>query len=331
MTMRRPREMDSGTLTFRDWTTWYRISGDLDDARRRERAPLVVLHGGPGFAHDYLLPLAALAKSGRPVVHYDQLGCGRSTHLPDASSEFWTVELFLEELDNLLDGLALADGYHLLGHSWGGALAAEHAVRRPSGLRTLTIADAPASMDMWVAEADRLRAALPKDVQDVLLRHEQEDTTRSPEYQHAVDVFLARHVCRVEPMPDELARSVAQMVADPTVYLTMNGPSEFHVTGTLRRWSIVERLHSISVPTLLVNGRHDEATEVVMRPFADRVPDFRWHVFENSSHLPHLEETAAYLEVIRAFLEQQEAAGGTTEGMAPGPAPGPAQCATQHE
>jgi L-proline amide hydrolase len=109
-------------------------------------------------------------------------------------------------------------------------------------------------------------------------------------------------------MPDDLARSVAQMVADPTVYLTMNGPSEFHVTGTLRDWSIVERVHAINVPTLLVNGRFDEATDAVMQPFADRIRDVRRHVFANSSHLPHLEETEAYLEVVRAFLDEHDEA-----------------------
>ena len=72
--------------------------------------------------------MADLSRSGRPVVHHDQLGNGNSTHLARSGADFWTVDLFLDELDNLLDKLGIASAYHLLGQSWGGMLAAEHAV-----------------------------------------------------------------------------------------------------------------------------------------------------------------------------------------------------------
>ena len=87
------RAVHEGTAPFRDWSTWYRVTGDLG----AEKAPLVVLHGGPGCTHHYVLALAALADSGRAVVHYDQLGGGASTHLPEKGADFWTVELFLED------------------------------------------------------------------------------------------------------------------------------------------------------------------------------------------------------------------------------------------
>src|SRR2546429_3005911 len=129
-----------GNAKFGDYQTWYRITGELS----AEKAPLVVLHGGPGCVHDYLLPVAAIAETGRPVIHYDQLGNGRSTHLRDKPPEFWTVQLFLDELKSLVDTLGIADRYLVLGQSWGGMLAAEHAVLRPAGLRGLVIADSPA-------------------------------------------------------------------------------------------------------------------------------------------------------------------------------------------
>ena len=97
------------------------------------------------------------------------------------------------------------------------------------------------------------------------------------------------------------------MEADPTVYHTMNGPSEFHVIGTLKRWSIVDRLDRIAVPTLLISGRHDEATPAVVQPFADRIKDVRWEIFENSAHLPHIEETARCLRVVGDFLDAHDA------------------------
>jgi L-proline amide hydrolase len=291
-----------GFADFRGWRTWYRITGDLQSGP----PPLVVLHGGPGMAHDYLLRLTALAETGRAVIHYDQLGCGRSTHLPDKGPEFWQVPLLVDELANLLAHLDLARGYHVLGQSWGGMLAAEHAVLRPPGLRSVVIADSPAAMALWLQEAGKLRALLPPDVQATLVQHETDGTTDSAEYQAAVRVFYDRHVCRI-PWPPELEATFAQMQADPTVYYTMNGPSEFHCIGTIKDWSIIDRLDQIAVPTLLISGRHDEATPAVVQPFADRVPDVRWRIFEQSSHLPHIEETEAFLAEVRGFLGAADA------------------------
>ena len=287
----------TATAAFRGWTTWYRITGDLASGR----TPLVVLHGGPGAAHNYLLRYAELAETGRPVIHYDQLGVGNSTHLPDQGADFWQVPLFVEELDNLLAHLGIAGRYHLLGQSWGGMLAAEHAVRRPAGLRGLVISNSPASMDLWLQEANKLRALLPPDVQSTLLDHEAAGTTDSEAYNAAVRVFYDRHVCRV-PWPPEVEASFAAIAADPTVYHTMNGPSEFHCIGTIKTWSIIDRLSAIAAPTLLISGRHDEATPAVVQPFADHIPDVRWQIFQESSHMPHVEEPEACLATVEAFL-----------------------------
>ncbi|HKT04230.1 MAG TPA: proline iminopeptidase-family hydrolase [Rugosimonospora sp.] len=297
-----PEPSRTGTVAFRDWQTWYRVTGELDSGR----SPLVVLHGGPGAAHNYTLRIARIAEQGRPVIHYDQLGIGNSTHLPDAGPDFWTVELFLAELDNLVGALGLADRYHVLGQSWGGMLAAEHAVRRPAGLAALVIANSPASMELWLAEANRLRGLLPDEVQQTLRAHEAAGTTDHPDYRAATEVFNARHVCRVVPNPPEVAASFALIDADPTVYHTMNGPNEFHVVGTLKDWSVVDRLDRVAVPTLLVSGRHDEATPATVRPYADRIPGARWHIFEDSSHMPHVEEEDAYLRLVGAFLTEND-------------------------
>ena len=285
-----------GTVAFGEYETWYRVTGELGGA-----TPLVVLHGGPGCTHDYVLRIADVAATGRPVVHYDQIGAGRSSHRPDAPPEFWNVQLFLDELDNLLTALGIAERYALLGQSWGGMLAAEHAVRRPAGLRGLIISDSPASMPLWVAAAGDLRAELPPEVDAALTRHETAGTTDTDEYQKAMRVFYDRHVCRI-PWPAEVARTFAYLDEDPTVYHTMNGPSEFHVIGTLRDWSIVDRLDAVAVPTLLISGRYDEATPATLQPYADRIPDVRWQLFEHSSHMPHVEEPERFTAVVADFL-----------------------------
>ena len=295
-----PVATSEGTVAFRDWKTWYRISGDLSTGV----TPLVVAHGGPGCTHDYVLSIAALSESGRPVIHYDQLGAGNSTHLREKGADFWTVQLFLDELDNLLEKLAIKDNYHLLGQSWGGMLGAEHAIRQPEGLRSLVISNSPASMTLWVAEAKKLRAAMPAEERDALDRHEAAGTTDDPEYLAATAAFYARHVCRVVPNPPEVLRTEEHLLNDPTVYHAMNGPNEFFVIGTLRDWTVVDRVQQISVPTLLASGRYDEATPATVQPYFDAIPDVRWEIFEESSHMPFVEEPERYLEVVGAFLAQ---------------------------
>ncbi|NAZ82653.1 proline iminopeptidase-family hydrolase [Kineococcus sp. R8] len=287
-------------VDVRGHRTAVRTTGDVAAAR-----PLVVLHGGPGCTMDYVLSIADLAERGIPVVHYDQLGNGRSTHLPDADPASWTVELFLDELDAVLGHLGIAGEYDLLGQSWGGMLAAEHAVRRPAGLRHLVIANSPASMPLWLEAAAGLRAGLPAAVRAALDEHEAAGTTDSPAYVAATQEFYARHVCRIQPMPPEVAETFAWIDRDPTVYHAMNGPNEFHVVGTLRDWSVVDRLPAVDVATLVVNGRHDEATDACVAPFVERIPGARWVRFEESSHMPHVEERERYLDVVGRFLRDQ--------------------------
>jgi L-proline amide hydrolase len=288
-----------GFVPYGDYETWFRVTGDLDS----EMTPLVVAHGGPGCSHDYLISLAEIARTGRPVIHYDQVGGGRSTLLPDKGADFWTVEFFLDELDNLLHAHGIADQYFLLGQSWGGMLAAEHAIRRPKGLQALVISNSPASMELWVSEAKLMRAALPPEVEAALDRHEAAGTTSDPEYLAAQQVYYDEHVCRVVPNPPEVLRITEFLERDSTVYNTMNGPNEFFCIGTLRDWSVVDRVDQIIAPTLLLSGRHDEATPATVQPYFDRIPDVRWEIFEASSHMPFIEEPERYRDVVTSFLE----------------------------
>jgi L-proline amide hydrolase len=299
------QSVTTGTVDFDGHQTWYRITGRLNpDA---ERAPVVILHGGPGAAHNYCLAMTSLADDGRAVVHYDQLGCGNSTHLPDADPDFWTPALFVRELRNLVNTLGLRR-FHLLGQSWGGMLGPEVVLSDDSGILSLSICDSPASMPLWLAAANQLRAQLPAEVQETLSRHEAAGTTDSAEYLAAEDVFYDRHVCRIRPRPAEVAASFDQIDDDPTVYHTMNGPSEFHVIGSLKDWSVIDRLDRISVPTLVIAGEFDEALPMVWQPFVDRIPDVRAHVIADASHMPHVEQPAEFTQVVGNFLRQHDPA-----------------------
>lgn len=290
-----------GYIPFRGFRVWYRIVGEAEEPGK---LPVLTLHGGPGAAHDYLESLDALAGTGRRVIYYDQLGCGRSDqpHDPD----LWTVPLFVEEVGVVRDALGL-DNVHILGQSWGGMLGMEYALTQPRGLASLIVASSPASMIQWVEEANRLRAELPPEVQATLLRHEEAGTTDDPAYEEAMLVFYRRHVCRLDPWPEYVVRTFDQLARNPEVYNTMNGPSEFHVVGKLKDWDIIDRLGEIRVPTLITSGRYDEATPAIAETIHRGIPNSEWVLFEESSHMPHAEEPARYRAVVADFLERVEA------------------------
>ncbi|WP_396916595.1 proline iminopeptidase-family hydrolase [Mycolicibacterium sp.] len=294
------------TVPFREHETWVQVT--TPEAARPETLPLFVLHGGPGMAHNYVANIAALAdETGRTVIHYDQLGCGNSTHLPDVPADFWTPELFVDEFHTVRAALGI-ERYHVLGQSWGGMLGAEIAVRQPDGLESLSICNSPASMQLWLQGAAELREQLPPEMLAAMIRHEADGTVDDPAYIEATLEFYRRHVCRVTPMPKDFADSEAQMIAEPTVYHTMNGPNEFHVIGTLRDWSIIERLPSITAPVLVVAGEFDEATPATWQPYVDHIADVRSHVFPDSSHCTHLEKPEEFRAVIAEFLHEHDLA-----------------------
>ncbi len=287
-----------GYIPFKGYQTWYRIVGDGD------KTPLLCLHGGPGATHDYLESLDAMADTGRRVIYYDQLGCGRSA-IDVSKPELWTVELYVEEVDVVRRALGL-DRIHLLGQSWGGMLAMEYMITQPQGVASLTIASSPASMHQWVAEANRLRELLPAEVQKTLLEHETAGTTSSQQYKDATKVFNDRHVCRLLPYPDYMKRSFDYLDEGGEVYNTMNGPNEFHVIGTIRDWDVRASLGKINAPTLVTSGRHDEATPLIAETVKHGIPGAQWVIFENSSHSAHVEEADRYMQVLAQFISQYD-------------------------
>jgi L-proline amide hydrolase len=289
-------------MKWQHGSTWYRVVGDL----KNSKTPVMILHGGPGAGHNYCEPIAeVLAQTGRAAVLYDQIGCGNSTHLPDKPKEFWTPELFMEELVLLTEHLGISNKYDIVGQSWGGMLGMQFAITQPKGLNAMVIADSPASMEVWVSEANKLRKELPPEVEATLLKHEAAETTEDPEYVAAVDVFYSRHLCRI-PQPPYVVASFEQMAADPTVYHTMNGPSEFHVIGSLKHWDIRPQLKEITTPTLLVSGQYDEATPAMVKEINGLIPGSKWELFAESSHMPHVEEPAKFKRVVSEFLDSTD-------------------------
>ncbi len=287
-----------GYVPFNGYQTWYRIVGEHSSLGK---LPLLCLHGGPGAPSYYLDPLARMAETGRQVIFYDQLGCGRSDQ--PSNPAMWTIDLFLDELRTVRAALDL-NRVHILGQSWGGMLLLEYALTQPDGVASLTLASTAASIPAWVSEANRLLRDLPADVQETLRVHEAAGTTDSPEYAMAGEVFYRRHVCRTDPWPEYFTAAMDNLRAE--VYNTMWGPSEFHATGTLRDWDVTDRLGEITIPTLITCGRYDEASPSLAETMQRGIPDARLAVIEDASHMAHGEQQGEYLRVLTAFLEDVE-------------------------
>ena len=276
--------------------TWFRVVGELGSGR----APLLCLHGGPGSTHHYFAPLERLATEGRAVVLYDQLGCGRSDRPVEIE---WSLGVFLDELAALRSELGL-DRVHLLGTSWGGMLALEHALSGFGGLSSLVLSSTLASAEEWESEVRRLRDELPADVLAVLVEHDRAGDYETPEYERAEAVFNARHFYRGDEEPPELERMSPERGRES--YRAMWGPNEWTLTGALRGWDVRPRLHELDVPALVIRGRYDLSTEPIAATLVRGLPQAREVIFEESSHTPVLEETERYLEVVGGFLRETE-------------------------
>lgn len=301
----------SGTVRFRIPSTndiaetSYSIWGNLSS----KKVPLICVHGGPGIPHDYLLPISLISTDYTiPVVMYDQVGCGRSTHFSPHQyhPSFFTIDLFLAELDNLIRCLGITV-YDLFGHSWGGMLISSYALTQPAGLRKLILCSTPSSMKTFVQVGAELRSFLPLEIQASL------SDPLSPEHATAAMELHRRHLCRVEPFfPEELMTSLHSLAENDTVHHAMNGgpstPASVDINGSLKDWSVVSELGLVTEKTvpggvLLINGYFDSAQDACILPwFSKTKARVKWVQFALSSSMPHLEETDRFVGVVGRFL-----------------------------
>jgi proline-specific peptidase len=276
-----------GYLPVPGGMVWYRKVGAA------QGVPLLVLHGGPGAGSEYLEPLAELADE-RPVIFYDQLGCGRSER--PGSPSLWRLDRFVTEVAMVRRMLGLGE-VHLYGHSWGGWLAIEYLLGHQDGVLSVTLASTSASIPEHARELKALRDGLPEDIAAVLDREELDH----PDYRAALVEFYQRHLCRLPMWPPQLDRAMTQ-AGDSAAYEALMGPNELVLTGSLRDWDRTAELPSITIPALVTAGRFDEISPNCAETLSRGLPRARLRIFERSAHMPHLEEPSSYLAEVRSFL-----------------------------
>ncbi|MHC0036428.1 proline iminopeptidase-family hydrolase [Pseudoneobacillus sp. C159] len=273
---------------------WYRKVGD------GQGVPLLVLHGGPGGMTMDSDPLVSLGDE-RPIIYYDQLGCGRSDRSND--STLWTVERYVEELEQVRLALELEE-VHILGHSWGTMLAASYVLtKQPKGIKSVIFSSPALSAIRWERDQREYLKDLPKEVQDTIEVCEKANTTNSEAYQNAMIAFYERHVCRKLPWSQDLMEALEQM--NPEIYGQMWGASEFTVTGTLRDYDITNRLHELEIPSLFMCGRFDEAAPETTQYYSSLVSGAEFKVLEECSHMTYVEAPQLFSETVRDFLNRQ--------------------------
>ena len=289
-------DVREGFIATRAGNVWYKIVGASSN-----KIPVITIHGGPAGSCYYLFPLEALSID-RPIIFYDQLGCGQSDKSKDKA--FWTIEYFLEELSCIRKALGLSQ-VHILGHSWGTMFAVDYILRaHPEGIKSLIFSAPCLSASCWEKDQINYLKELPKGIQDIIIKTEKTGNFDSKNYQDAMMTYYQDHLCRLTPWPDCLKKSFKMMNYE--IYKYMWGPSEFTMTGTLKNYERASELKKIKIPTLFTCGQFDEATPQTTAYYQSNLPGSELFVFNDASHNHHLEKTELYLKVVQDFIKRTE-------------------------
>jgi proline iminopeptidase len=269
---------------------------------------LLGLHGGPGVSARYLTRLNEVIGEDTQLVLYDQLGGGDSDWPDDTF--VWDIPRFVDEVETVRTTLGLGN-VTLYGQSWGGMLAPAYALAHPANVDALILSNTCACAKDYLLDISDHRVSLGRDMHAAMLKHEQDGTMESPEYQDAVAELYARYLYRSAPYSsvrsrEEFEAIAAEYMPEMGPAYALWGPHEFMGTGPEAHFDISDRLGEITVPTLVLCGWYDELTpDRCSRPLADGIAGSEFVVFGKSSHLTIFEnESEPYLAVIRDFLER---------------------------
>lgn len=267
---------------------------------------VLLLHGGPGFSHDYFECFEDfLPKEGIEIYYYDQLGCGNSDTPTDTS--LWTIPRYVEEVEQVRKGLGL-DNFYLLGHSWGTMLAMEYLDKYQSHVKGAVLSNMTAGCKSYLPYVEELKrkylSASDMKKYDSLNKLR---LYQSAEYQDLLMTKLYTHtICQLplERWPEPLLRAFKK--ANPAIYIHMQGVDEFHVTGNFKDWEMWDRLPGIKVPTLVIGGIYDEMNPQDMKREGKLIPNSRTYLCPNGSHMSMYDDQQNYFSSLIGFLKDVE-------------------------
>jgi proline iminopeptidase len=284
-----------------DFKVWTKRFGN------NPRIKVLLLHGGPGGTHEYFESFEGfLPREGIEFIYYDQLGSGRSDQPKDR--DLWTVERFVEEVEQVRLSLGLdRTNFFLLGHSWGGILAVEYALRYGQNLKGLVISNMMMSIPDYVRYAnDVLAPQMPPSVLKEIDELEAKGQYENPRYMELLLAnHYAQHVCRLPEWPEPVNRSFKNL--NPDVYVLMQGPSEFRASGRLEKWDRKKDLPRLTVPTLVIGATHDTMDPTHMKWVAGQVRNGSYLLCPDGSHMAMWDDQKAYFPGLIRWLKAVDA------------------------
>jgi len=303
-----PLTQQEGTLQVRNKPLKYWIYSSPASSLSNNALPLITVHGGPAFCHNYMLPLKQIACQGRMVVFYDQMGCGGSWRPEGRVSEeapwLLTMEYYEEELDALVTHLGF-EKFHLLGSSWGGILIQNYALSFGHKLKSLVLASSLSDAKLYIRSQQQHRhTTLPPVMQRFLIQVELEKDYENPIYQQLSNHLLGYWTCRTFPLPDCVIASLQAINTE--IYFIMQGPSEFSMSGVLEYYNVTAELHRITCPTLVTVGKYDTMTMEVVETIAKNIPNSELKVYPHSGHLTMIDDVEMFNVDVNNFLEKVE-------------------------
>ncbi|HBN00850.1 MAG TPA: alpha/beta hydrolase [Firmicutes bacterium] len=291
-------------IPFKNYRTYVKIVNP-----EGKNHPLVVLHGGPGSTHNSLELLTPLAEiGGRPIIFYDQIGCGLSSK-PDNHPELYNQKFWVEELENLLSDLHLHD-FHLLGHSWGGMLEQLYMIQtQRKDILSLILSSTLSSAKLWKEETHILIKKMSKEDQESISISERENNYTSPLFLAALEHYLKMTVSDFSPddlsIPECLRR---KKIRGDVAYLTAWGPSEFTPLGNLKDYETTSFLRNIKTPSLVCYGSLDESTKKQNQLMYFSLGSSKKRILEfpNARHMTYFERNEEYLKEIGEWLSSND-------------------------
>jgi len=272
------------------------------------RIKVLLLNGGPGATHEYFECMESfLPQEGIEFIYYDQLGCGHSDNPRDTA--LWSLPRYVEEVEQVRQALGLTkDNFYLLGHSWGGILAAEYALKYQQNLKGLIISNMMMSCPAYGKYAqDVLAKQMKPDVLAEIRQIEAKKDFSNPRYMGLLEPnFYAQHLCRIVPNPEPVTRAMSQV--NQSLYVTMQGPSEFGIAGKLATWDRTKDLPKLTIPVLSIGGQHDTMDPEHMRWIATQVKNGTALIYPQGSHMSMYDDQQVYMSGLTAFLKKSDAA-----------------------
>ena len=269
---------------------------------KNPKIKILLLHGGPAMTHEYMECFETFfQREGFEFYEYDQLGSYYSDQPKDSS--LWTTERFVEEVEQVRKAIgADKDNFYVLGNSWGGILAMEYALKYQKNLKALLVANMVASAPEYGKYADEVLAKQMKpEILAEIRALEAKKDFNNPRYMELlIPNFYKEHLCRLKEWPDGLNRASKHVNGE--IYTLMQGPSEFGISGRLAKWDIKNRLHEITVPTLMIGAKYDTMDPKAMEEQSKLVKKGRYLYCPNGSHLAMWDDQKVFMNGVIKFV-----------------------------